>query len=279
MRERAAARGSARRPCGEIWSVICDPAFQARPLRILDPIESVMLGEAARGTSGTNDNVCAARGDHARSARKAGLAVRLGASRGQRILSGRPSALAQGVPRIWPVTVRVFRARRTGRIACGDGIAVVVLTHNRVHLLPKCVENVLLRTSAATREIVIWNNASTDGTAELSRLARRSADLASSTAEQNIGQNALRRGVPTDDARPTSSSSTTTSSTRRPAGTHSARRVQARSLDRVPGGRPRGRPARPRLPLATPRPPSRVHARSRRTACGCSRARRAAAAR
>jgi GT2 family glycosyltransferase len=45
-------------------------------------------------------------------------------------------------------------------------IAIVVLTHNRVHLLRQCVENVLLRTSDSTREIVIWDNASTDGTAE-----------------------------------------------------------------------------------------------------------------
>ena len=49
--------------------------------------------------------------------------------------------------------------------AAGDGaIAVVVLTHNRVHLLRRCVENVLMRTSPATTEIVIWNNGSTDGT-------------------------------------------------------------------------------------------------------------------
>lgn len=45
-------------------------------------------------------------------------------------------------------------------------IAVVVLTYNRVHLLRQCVENVLLRTSPKTQEIVIWNNASTDGTRE-----------------------------------------------------------------------------------------------------------------
>jgi GT2 family glycosyltransferase len=44
-------------------------------------------------------------------------------------------------------------------------ISLVVLTHNRVHLLQKCVENVLARASSATREIVIWNNASTDATA------------------------------------------------------------------------------------------------------------------
>lgn len=47
-----------------------------------------------------------------------------------------------------------------------DGIAIVVLTHNRADLLAKCVENVLLRTSEATREIVIWDNGSTDGTAD-----------------------------------------------------------------------------------------------------------------
>jgi GT2 family glycosyltransferase len=43
-------------------------------------------------------------------------------------------------------------------------IAIVVLTHNRAHLLRRCVEDVLLRTSSATREIVIWDNASTDET-------------------------------------------------------------------------------------------------------------------
>ena len=46
------------------------------------------------------------------------------------------------------------------------GIAVVVLTHNRVHLLQQCVANVLSRTSPATREILVWNNGSTDGTAD-----------------------------------------------------------------------------------------------------------------
>lgn len=45
-------------------------------------------------------------------------------------------------------------------------IAVVVLTHDRLHLLRKCVEEVLARTSELTTEIVIWDNASTDGTAE-----------------------------------------------------------------------------------------------------------------
>jgi GT2 family glycosyltransferase len=44
--------------------------------------------------------------------------------------------------------------------------SVVVLTHDRRHLLQQCVENVLQRVSARTAEILIWNNASADGTAE-----------------------------------------------------------------------------------------------------------------
>jgi GT2 family glycosyltransferase len=45
-------------------------------------------------------------------------------------------------------------------------IAVVVVTHNRAHLLKRCVEDVLLQTSPTTSEIVIWDNASDDGTKE-----------------------------------------------------------------------------------------------------------------
>jgi len=45
-------------------------------------------------------------------------------------------------------------------------IAVVVVTYNRLHLLRRCVDDVLLRTSEKTREIVVWDNASEDGTRE-----------------------------------------------------------------------------------------------------------------
>ena len=65
-----------------------------------------------------------------------------------------------------PMTGSETRSTRMETSTPADGIAVVVLTHNRVHLLRRCVENVLLRTRDATREIVIWDNASTDGTAE-----------------------------------------------------------------------------------------------------------------
>ena len=43
-----------------------------------------------------------------------------------------------------------------------ESISIVVLTHNRRPLLQQCVENVLLRTSELTGEIIIWDNASDD---------------------------------------------------------------------------------------------------------------------
>src|SRR5207248_2002869 len=68
-------------------------------------------------------------------------------------------------------------------------VAVVVLTHSRVHLLRQCVENVLARTSERTTEIVIWDNASTDDTRSYldSVLDPR---LRVIHHERNIGQNA-----------------------------------------------------------------------------------------
>lgn len=73
-----------------------------------------------------------------------------------------------------------------------DGIALVVLTHERVHLLRQCVENVLARTSPSTREIVIWNNGSTDGTrAFLDTLDDQRITVVHS--ERNVGINGYAR--------------------------------------------------------------------------------------
>lgn len=68
-------------------------------------------------------------------------------------------------------------------------ISLVVLTHSRVELLRKCVENVLARTSGETQEIVIWDNASTDGTADyLATLTDPRFRVVNHP--ENIGQNA-----------------------------------------------------------------------------------------
>jgi GT2 family glycosyltransferase len=69
------------------------------------------------------------------------------------------------------------------------GIAIVVLTYNRVQLLEQCVERVLRRTSAETDEILIWNNGSSDGTrAYLDALADPRIRVVHH--ERNIGPNA-----------------------------------------------------------------------------------------
>jgi GT2 family glycosyltransferase len=73
-----------------------------------------------------------------------------------------------------------------------DGIAIVVLTHNRANLLQKCVENVLSRTSDSTREIVIWDNASTDQTAAYLETVQ-DPRIRVIRSEKNIGQNAYAR--------------------------------------------------------------------------------------
>jgi O-antigen biosynthesis protein len=87
---------------------------------------------------------------------------------------------------------RPVRQRDARDATAEDSIAVVVLTHNRVHLLRKCVENVLLRTTEATREIVVWDNASSDGTASyLDSL--ENARIRVVHSENNIGQNAYAR--------------------------------------------------------------------------------------
>lgn len=73
-------------------------------------------------------------------------------------------------------------------------IAVVVLTQNRVRLLGRCVENVLMRTSASTHEIVIWDNASTDDTGSfLDSLSDPRVRVVHNPV--NIGQNAYAEAV------------------------------------------------------------------------------------
>lgn len=45
-------------------------------------------------------------------------------------------------------------------------ISIVMVTCNRLHLLRDCVEKVVARTSPTTQQVIIWDNASTDGTRE-----------------------------------------------------------------------------------------------------------------
>ena len=76
--------------------------------------------------------------------------------------------------------------------AADTSIAVVVLTHSRVHLLRQCVENVLSKVSPTTGEIVIWNNGSTDGTRDYLETLE-DPRITVVHHEENIGQNAYSR--------------------------------------------------------------------------------------
>lgn len=72
-------------------------------------------------------------------------------------------------------------------------IGIVVLTYNRVGMLRQCVENVLLRTTPLTTEIVVWNNASTDGTREyLDSISDPRFHVVHNA--RNIGQNGYAKG-------------------------------------------------------------------------------------
>jgi GT2 family glycosyltransferase len=74
-------------------------------------------------------------------------------------------------------------------------ISVVVLTHNRSHLLRQCVENVVQRTSPLTTQIVICDNASTDETAAyLGSLEDPRIEVV--RQDTNIGVNAYARLFP-----------------------------------------------------------------------------------
>jgi GT2 family glycosyltransferase len=68
-------------------------------------------------------------------------------------------------------------------------ISIVVITHNRLHLLRRCVEDVLRRTSEQTQEIIVWDNASGDGTREYLE-ALDEPRLRAVHHPENIGMNA-----------------------------------------------------------------------------------------
>jgi GT2 family glycosyltransferase len=73
-------------------------------------------------------------------------------------------------------------------------IAIVVITHNRLDLLRRCVENVLARTSEKTKEIVVWDNASEDGTREYLD-ALQDTRLHTVHHPENIGMNAYAQAI------------------------------------------------------------------------------------
>jgi GT2 family glycosyltransferase len=81
-----------------------------------------------------------------------------------------------------------------------DTIAIVVVTHNPVHLFRQCVENVLARVSDATTEILIWDNASPDGTREYLSGLDLDRRVRLVLHDENIGVNAYAEAFPQTSA-------------------------------------------------------------------------------
>lgn len=71
-------------------------------------------------------------------------------------------------------------------------ISVVLVTCNRLHLLRQCIDNVVGRTSEKTQQVIIWDNASSDGTAEYLQSIQDSR-IEVVRHEKNIGVNAFAR--------------------------------------------------------------------------------------
>jgi len=89
-------------------------------------------------------------------------------------------------------------SRRTAPVAKpGAPLAsVVMLTYNRKRMLERCLSAVLRTTHCADCEIIVWDNASTDGTAEyLDAEAARDPRLVVVHSPENVGLNGVARGV------------------------------------------------------------------------------------
>jgi len=75
-------------------------------------------------------------------------------------------------------------------------VSIVVVTYNRLGMLRECLASMLEMTSGPDFEIVVWDNASTDGSKEhLDDLASRHPVLRIHHNPVNIGLNAVSEGV------------------------------------------------------------------------------------
>jgi glycosyltransferase involved in cell wall biosynthesis len=76
-------------------------------------------------------------------------------------------------------------------------VSIVVVTFNRLRMLRECLASLLEQTSGTDFEVIVWDNASTDGTGEyLDELASEHPDVLRIVhSEVNIGMNAMAEGV------------------------------------------------------------------------------------
>jgi glycosyltransferase involved in cell wall biosynthesis len=69
-------------------------------------------------------------------------------------------------------------------------ISIIIVTFNRIELFQKCIETVLQTTSHLDREIIVWDNCSTDGTKAFLELLTKRESITVIYNDNNIGINA-----------------------------------------------------------------------------------------
>jgi cellulose synthase/poly-beta-1,6-N-acetylglucosamine synthase-like glycosyltransferase len=75
-------------------------------------------------------------------------------------------------------------------------VSLVIVTYNRLGMLRECTASLLERSSGPEFEVVVWDNASTDGTREfLDELATKNPVMRVFHSPENIGLNAVSEGV------------------------------------------------------------------------------------
>ena len=97
---------------------------------------------------------------------------------------------------IWRVLDLFSRNTRPALAARQPLASVVILTFNRQRMLQRCLKSTLETTRADDCEIIVWDNASTDGTAAyLDEVAARDPRVRVVHSPENVGLNGVARGV------------------------------------------------------------------------------------
>jgi GT2 family glycosyltransferase len=98
----------------------------------------------------------------------------------------------------WHSNLRPGFARRVRRYdaAVAPEVSIVLITYNRLPMLRECMRSLLEKTTGDEFEIIVWDNASTDGTREyLDELAAAHAYLRVVHHPENVGLNGVARSV------------------------------------------------------------------------------------
>lgn len=97
---------------------------------------------------------------------------------------------------IWRALDLTWRPRTPVGASGAPLVSIVIVTFNRVRMLQLCIASVLQTTHGLDCEIIVWDNASTDGTAPyLDGLAAADPRLQIVHSSENIGLNGVARGV------------------------------------------------------------------------------------